>query len=304
MLHNIAFTIEPSDVKIGRLDKIILARFPSSTRAYVHAAFRADMIHVDHVSRPKAFNPPCGAVVTVLSLLERQDRSVIPENGDIEIVWSDADLLAINKPGGWPCHPVSPGEFGTLANRLVAHYPELNRIGDDPLMPGLLHRIDTGTSGIVLCARSPEAFTSVRSQFAKHSVKKVYTAIVHGTIRETGGVSGYLAHSTSFRGRMRVVGPGPHPRGERAMFAETFYRPLNIRDGQTRLEVTIYTGVTHQIRCQLASIGHPIVGDAVYGTTAPLKGVHGEYHHLHATAIELLHPHTHAHLGIICRPDF
>lgn len=304
MIQNITFIIEPNDTKNGRLDKIILARFPSSTRTFIHAAFKTKTVLVDKISRPKAFRPPCGAIVTIPSLLERADRSTIPENGKIEVAWSDADLLAINKPGGWPCHPVSPGELGTLANRLVAHYPELNNIGNDPLMPGLLHRIDIGTSGLVLCARSPETFTSLRSQFTSQSVKKTYTAIVQGTIKGKGGVSGYLAHNTSFRGRMRVVGPGPLPHGERAMFAETFYRPLTVQNGQTRLEVTIYTGVTHQIRCQLASIGHPVVGDAVYGTTPPLEGAYGKYHHLHATAVEFLHPRTQKTVVITCPPTF
>lgn len=304
MIKNITFTIKTSDTIVGRLDKIILTHFPSSTRAFIAKAFSRGNISVDGITRPKAFNPPRGAVVHISSLLEGDDRSVIPEEGELNIIYSDADLIAINKPSGWPCHPVSPSENGTLANRLITIYPELIDIGDDPLMPGLLHRIDTGTSGLVLCARTPLAFNSLRAQFVEQTIKKTYTAVVHGIVREKGGISGYLAHSSSFRGRMRVVGPGPHPRGERAMFAETFYRPLDAKNAQTRLEVIIYTGVTHQIRCQLASIGHPIVGDAVYGTTGSLKGPHGEYHQLHATAIELSHPRTLAPLIITCPPQF
>ena len=292
MLRNISFTMSEDDLRYVRLDKIILGHFPTSTRALVNDAFEKAAVCIDGVPRPKAFRPAEGRVVTLPQLLEGTDRAATPRDGALEIVLIDPSILALNKPGGQPCHPVKPGETGTLSNIIVARYPEMAGIGGDPLMPGLLHRIDAGTSGLVLCARTPEAFEFIRSQFTARTIKKTYTAVVHGNVREAGGISGYLAHNSSFRGKMRCVSSAKLPRNEQPLFAETFYKPIGHRDGKTVLDVTIYTGVTHQIRCQLASIGLPIVGDATYGPDSSLKGEYGDFHLLHATAIEFLHPAT------------
>ena len=292
MFHTISFIISEDDLRYVRLDKIMLAHFPTSTRALVNYAFETTAVCVDGIPCPKAFRPTEGSVVTLPHLLETKDRAATPQEGALDIVLVDPSILALNKPGGQPCHPVKPGEIGTLANIIVARYPEMAGIGGDPLMPGLLHRIDAGTSGLVLCARTPEAFEFIRSQFTARTVKKIYTAVVHGNVREAGGVSGYLAHNSSFRGKMRCVSGAKLPRGEAPLFAETFYKPIDHQNGKTILEVTIYTGVTHQIRCQLASIGHPIVGDATYSPDSAFKGENGEFHLLHATAIEFVHPYT------------
>ncbi len=290
MFHNISFAISENDLRCVRLDKIILARFPTSTRALVNHAFEKATVFIDGSPQPKAFRPTLGSVVTLPQLLESTDRVVTPQEGALDIVRVDPSILALNKPGGQSCHPLKPGELGTLSNLIAARYPEMAGIGGDPLMPGLLHRIDAGTSGLVLCARTSESFDFIRSQFSARTVKKTYTAVVNGNIRDAGGVSGYLAHNSSFRGKMRCVSGAKLPRGEHPLFAETFYKPIEHRGGNTVLEVTIYTGVTHQIRCQLASLGHPIVGDATYGPDATLKGQNGEFHLLHATAIEFVHP--------------
>lgn len=292
MFRTISFTISETDLRNVRLDKIILAHFPTSTRALVSHAFEKATVCINGSPQPKAFRPTEGSVVTLPQLLESTDHAVTPQGGALDIVCVDPSILALNKPGGQSCHPLKPGETGTLANIIVAHYPEMAGIGGDPLMPGLLHRIDAGTSGLVLCARNPEAFAFIRSQFTARTVKKTYTAVVQGNVRNAGGVSGYLAHNSSFRGKMRCVSGAKLPRGEQPLFAETFFKPLEYRDGETVLKVTIYTGVTHQIRCQLAYIGHPIVGDATYGSDSALKGEHGTFHLLHATDIEFVHPFT------------
>jgi len=304
MLSDISFTVSENDQAYGRLDKIILARFPSTTRTLLGDAFEKDAVFVDESPCHKAFNPACGSVITLPQLLENADRAAVPEDGDLDLAWIDESILALNKPGGQPCHPVNPGERGTLANIIVARYPEMANVGGDPLMPGLLHRIDAGTSGLVLCARTQDAYDSIRKQFTERTVKKIYTAEVHGKIRDNGGISGYLAHNSSFRGKMRCVSGAKLPRGERPLFAETFYKPIDHREGTTVLEVTIYTGVTHQIRCQLASIGHPILGDSTYGPDVPFKGKNGDFHRLHATSIEFLHPTTQQPLFIKTAPSF
>lgn len=302
MIHNLAYTIDEADERLGRLDKTILRRFPSSSRTLVNAAFAEGGVLVNGRPAAKSDPPRRGGVVTLPRLLERTDRAPLPQDGDLRILFEDDAILAVDKPGGQPCHPVEPGETGTLSNSLAARFPEMVGVGDDPSMPGLLHRIDSGTSGIVLCARSQAAFDAIRRQFTARTVDKTYLAVVHGEVEKAGGVSGWLAHSSSFRGRMRCVGSASLPKGERALFAETFYKPLRVRDGRTLLEVKITTGVTHQIRCQLASLGHPIVGDATYGSDRPLDGPYGPRHLLHAAVLGFDHPATGARTTIKANP--
>ena len=302
MIQNIAFTIDEADERPGRLDKAILGRFPTSSRALVNAAFAEGGVLLDDRPAAKSDRPRRGGVVTLPRLLERADRAPLPQAGELRILLADDAVLAIDKPGGQPCHPVEPGETGTLANALAARFPEMAGVGDDPAMPGLLHRIDSGTSGIVLCARTQAAFEAIRRQFTARTVDKTYLAVVHGEVAKAGGVSGWLAHCSSFRGRMRCVASASLPKGERALFAETFYKPLRVDGGRTLLEVTIATGVTHQIRCQLASIGHPIVGDATYGPDRPLDGPFGPHHLLHAAALAFAHPATGARTTIKSAP--
>ena len=289
-MKDLFFRLTADDAALGRLDRILLAHAPDSTRALVAEAFSAGRVRLGGRPVRKSDRGAEGALLEVSALAETTDRAVAPDPAlPLSVVYEDPQVLAFDKPAGQACHPVSIGEGGTLASALLARYPELEGIGDDPLMPGLLHRLDAGTSGLVLAARSPAAFAALRAQFTAHTARKVYLALVEGTVEKPGGVSGHLAHSSSFRGRMRCIASGSLPKGERALFAETFYKPRWTRGGTTLLEVTILTGVTHQIRCQLSSIGHPIVGDATYGAhVAP--GLPG--HRLHALSATIVHPAT------------
>ena len=302
-----AFRCTDEDAARGRLDRAVLARAAGSTRALVAACFARGGVTRDGRPAAKSDRPAPGAEIRVAGLAEASDRAVAPEPGPLAVAWEDAALVAVDKPAGQPCHPLGPGERGTLAGALLARYPEMAGVGLDPLQPGILHRIDAGTSGLVLAARTADAFERVRAQFAAHTARKVYLGRVAGSVARAGGVSGHLAHAPSFRGRMRCVSGAALPRGERAMFAETFFRPLS-RDGATTLlEVTILTGVTHQIRCQLASIGHPILGDAVYGGPAPSGGVAGSAprHLLHALSATFVHPLTGRETTLrVPRPDW
>lgn len=263
----LSFSFTVPSPSADRADRLVMAFAPRPVaRSAVSACFAAGGVVASGRALSKSDRPPPGAVVSVSGLEEPSDRAARPEPDlPLSVAWENADLLALDKPSGQPCHPLSPGETGTLAGALLARYPETASVGPDPLQPGIVHRIDAGTSGLVIAARNQAAYDAVRAQFAAKTVRKVYLALVHGRVASSGGVSGHLAHSTSFRGRMRVVSPGALPGGERPMFAETFWKPLAPGPGGTTLlEVVIRTGVTHQIRCHLASAGHPIVGDAVY----------------------------------------
>ena len=288
----LSFSFELTDAdSTDRLDKAVLARAPGSTRALVAACFAAGGVRADGKPASKSDRLAAGTRIDVAGLAETGDRAVGPEpDAPLAVVFEDASLVAFDKPAGQPCHPVRPRERGTLAGAALARYPELASVGGDPAIPGLLHRLDAGTSGLVLAARTQAAFAAVRAQIAAHEVRKVYLALVEGAVERAGGVSGHLAHADSFRGRMRCVSGGSLPHGERPMFAETFYRPMRRIGAFTLLEVTILTGVTHQIRCQLASIGHPVAGDALYGAHPLPSGEPG--HRLHALSMSFRHPAT------------
>ena len=246
-----------------------------------------------------------GTTVVVKELLEASDNLAaladLPPNAPFpaRICFEDDAILAFDKPAGMPVQPLSCRETGTLANAVAARYPECRAIGDSPLMAGALHRIDANTSGLVLVARTEEAFANLRAQFAAQTVQKTYLALVEGSVAAGGTLENDLVHDPTLPYcrmidmRDRKVSSrrddGGHPL--RAMHAVTRFVPIaHVTEGneeRTLLEVTIYTGVTHQIRAQLAIAGMHIVNDRLYGAFA-VEGQ--EWHCLHALAAAFKHP--------------
>jgi len=202
---------------------------------------------------------------------------------DVSVVYEDARIVAVDKPAGMPVHALDGEERNTVANFLVGRYPEMATSGPTPLEGGIVHRLDNGTSGLLLAARDAAAYAALRRQFDVRSVTKEYIALVHGIVREAGVVHTPIAHDRRRRDRMQVAtmaAPG-------ARRSETDYRPIQHNREHTLLAVRIRTGVRHQVRVHLASLGHPLVGDELYG--APR--LHGVTHHLlHACYLEFEHP--------------
>lgn len=255
-----------------RLDRFLAEHFPTSTRTFCQAAIEAGNIVLNNKKcDTKATKLRTGDSIIVLQLAEDADNRVQPDDSvEIDVVHEDAELIAVNKPAGQPVHPLNHTERGTLMNGMVARFPELAAIGDQPLMAGALHRIDTGTSGLVLVARTQAAFDHLRDQFAKQTVNKIYYAQVQGLVKEPGELVQDLVHGPSSQCKMMDIETWRLEHGKwrepaRIFHAETFYKPIEQRHGCTLLEVLIRTGVTHQIRCQLAGAGHPIVNDTWYG---------------------------------------
>jgi 23S rRNA pseudouridine1911/1915/1917 synthase len=292
MLRPIPFTTAPHESGT-RLDAALLARFPTSTRAFCRQAVESGQVQVNGRPCLKGHKLRPGDTVAVDALKEASDNRVQPDAAvPVRLVFEDAHLLAVNKPAGLPVQPLDSGERGTLMNGLVARFPELADVGDQPLMAGALHRIDTGTSGLVLAARTAAAFDNLRAQFAARQVEKIYLALVEGHVAVPGRLVHDLAHQPGLPYcRMQAAGPAS---GLRAFHAETAYRPLGFTGPNTLLEVTIRTGVTHQIRCQLALGGWPIVNDTLYGAR-PVAGC--ARHFLHAWSARFTHPA----LGQPCR---
>ena len=237
-----------------------------------------------------------GETIVVRELLEAQDNLVAPETAPLRLEFEDAAVLAFDKPTGMPVQPLSCRETGTLMNRVVARYPECRALGDIPLMAGALHRIDADTSGLVLVARTASAFDNLRAQFAAQTVKKTYLALVEGAVAVGGTLENDLVHDPTLpfcrmidahRNRLTHA----QQANLKPLHAVTTFKPIGQttveNEERTLLEVTIHTGVTHQIRAQLALVGMHIVNDRLYGAFA-VEGQSG--HCLHALAAAFRHP--------------
>jgi 23S rRNA pseudouridine1911/1915/1917 synthase len=199
----------------------------------------------------------------------------------LPVLYEDAQLAVVEKPGGMPAHALDPRQRGTAAAFVLGRWPETAAVGD-PLAPGLIHRLDGGTSGALVVARTAEAFAALRTALAARTIEKRYLAIVAGAAEDTR-VDTPLAHDSRDRRRMAAARPG-----ERAWPAETLVRVVTAGRERSLVAVTMRTGVTHQVRIHLALAGHPVVGDVLYG--GPEAELPPGRHALHACAITLPHP--------------
>jgi 23S rRNA pseudouridine1911/1915/1917 synthase len=293
MIEDASFVVATSGV---RLDAALLSRFPTSTRAFCREACAAGMVMVDGRPALKGQKLRQGALVTVKSLAEAADNRVAPDRSvHVCCLFEDASLLAFDKPPTLPVQPLTCHETGTLMNGVVARWPDVREVGDQPLMAGALHRIDADTSGLVLVARTAAAFENLRAQFSAQTVKKTYLALVEGAVAVGGTLENDLVHVPGLSyckmvdvSRVRLTRDARQPT---PLHAVTNFRPIAHttvgNEERTLLEVTIYTGVTHQIRAQLSLAGMHIVNDRLYGAFA-VENQPG--HCLHALAANFRHP--------------
>ena len=288
-------TIENTEGGV-RLDAALLSVFPTTTRAFARDAIERGEVLVNGRRAVKGVKLRGGETIAVKTLLEAADNLVAPCGDCPPPVFEDAAIIAFDKPAGMPVQPLSCRETGTLMNAVAARYPECRPLGDRPLMAGALHRIDADTSGLVLVARSAAAFDALRAQFAAQSVEKTYLALVEGDVAVGGTLENDLIHDPTLpfcrmidlrHNRLTVA------QREKAtpLHAVTRFRPIGRatveNEERTLLEVTIFTGVTHQIRAQLALAGMHIVNDRLYGAFAV---EHQTGHCLHALAARFRHP--------------
>ena len=279
-----------------RLDAALLLAFPTSSRAFIKDAVERGEILVNGRRVAKGLKLRGGETIVVKSLLEATDNLVAPAGDCPHPVFEDNDLLAFDKPAGIPVQPLNCRETGTLMNAVVTRYPECRPLGDRPLMAGALHRIDADTSGLILVARNATAFDNLRAQFTAQTVEKTYLALVEGAVAVGGTLENDLVHDPTlpfckmidFRHNRltRAQADGLKP-----LHAVTRFNPIGHvtveNEERTLLEVTIFTGVTHQIRAQLALAGMHIINDRLYGAFA-IEGMNG--HCLHALAAKFKHP--------------
>lgn len=216
------------------------------------------------------------------------DLPVAAVKGRVTAIYEDAEIIVVDKPAGIPTHGFSGRDFDTLANFIIARWPELSSVGRSRWEPGLLNRLDTETSGLVLVAKNQPAFEKLREQFRRRRIIKKYIALVSGEIASSGTIRLALAHDPADSSRMQVVNDfGSNCRWLRSWHALTSFRKLASSGEASLVEITMETGVTHQIRVHLAAIGHAIVGDSLYGSENPTDLGR---HFLHASRLEFAHP--------------
>lgn len=215
----------------------------------------------------------------------------VPQDIPLDVVYEDDDVIVVNKPSGLVVHPAPGHSDGTLVNALLYHCgASLSGVGG-ALRPGIVHRIDRDTSGLIIAAKNDYAHQFLSAQLADHTLARTYECIVVGNLREDSGtVDAPIARDSRDRKRMAVV-----PGGRRAV---THWTVLARYPGYTHVQCRLETGRTHQIRVHMAYLGHPILGDTVYGAKKPVPGLTGQC--LHAVGLQFIHPRTKDLVSLSC----
>ena len=219
----------------------------------------------------------------ILKIPDAVAVDIIEENIPIDIIYEDSDIIIVNKPQDMVVHP-APGNYtGTLVNALLYHCKEgLSGINGE-IRPGIVHRIDKDTSGILMVAKNDKAHLALSEKLKEHDITRKYHAIVYGRVKESEGIiEKPIARSSKDRKKMAIVQDG--------RYAKTHYKVLETFKDFTYIELTLYTGRTHQIRVHMASIGHPILGDPIYGPQKTRFGLTKQM--LHAKVLGFEHPRT------------
>lgn len=266
-----------------RLDKYLAEQFPEQTRSYLQKLIKDGAVLVNGKCVKTGFQLSKGDEVSV-SIPEPKELDVLPQKMDLDIVYEDEDVILINKPKGMVVHPAPGHTTDTLVNGLLYHCKDHLSGINGVARPGIVHRIDRDTTGILIVCKNDKAHNSIAAQLKEHSINRRYRALVHGNIKEdTGTVEGPIGRHPIDRKKMSINERNGKP-------AVTHYTVLERFGNYTLIECKLETGRTHQIRVHMTSIGHPLVGDEVYGPAkCPFK-LQGQC--LHAMVLGFVHPTT------------
>lgn len=277
----------PEEAAGQRLDRFAAGAL-SGSRQKVMDAIERGLVRVDGRRARKGQPVEAGQVVEVR--LPRAAAGPLPQPElPLEVIFEDPHVVVVSKASGLPTHPLEAGETGTLANALVARFPECVGAGRDPREGGVAHRLDAPTSGLVVAARSREAWEGLREQFAARTVRKEYLALAAGTVFGPVEVEVPIGADPGTPGRMRTVVQERLAERKNAREAHTLIEVERRFPGWTLVRCTITTGVMHQIRVHLAHLGNPVAGDDLYGGARP-RGLHRLF--LHAERLAFAHPMT------------
>jgi 23S rRNA pseudouridine1911/1915/1917 synthase len=302
------FTLNVSPDESGRrLDQYLAAQVPDVSRARIQQLIDNGKVLVDGSAAKASLRLRGDEQITITSPPQAPPLRAVPEEIPLEIVYEDDDLAIVNKPAGMMVHAGAGAtddarNRGTLVNALLHHFNTLSGVGGE-LRPGIVHRLDRATSGLMVVAKSDEAHRKLAHQFSGREVHKTYIALVHGwPKKDRGTVQSSISRDAKRRARMTTRRPG----GREAMTHYAATRKIDSPYGKfALLELKIETGRTHQIRVHMASLGHPVVGDTLYGAPGELRAQSNKRraaglpaalalnrNFLHATKLELTQPRT------------
>lgn len=270
---------EPSEENI-RIDKYLAENLPEKSRSYYQKAIDNGFVLVNGKQVKSKYQTKLGDEI-IVSIEPVKEIDILPEDIPIEILYEDSDVIVVNKPKGMVVHP-APGHYsGTLVNALMYHCKDSLSGINGEIRPGIVHRIDMNTTGSLLVCKNDKAHNDIAAQIKVHSVNRIYKGIVVGNFKEeTGTINAPIGRNPKDRKKMAVVNNGRE--------AITHFTVLEQFKGYSYVQFKLETGRTHQIRVHMAHIGHPLVGDDVYGK--PVKGLEGQT--LHAQTLGFIQPST------------
>ena len=276
--------------KNQRLDAFLASSLDGLTRSQAARLIESGEVAVNGKTAGKSYKLAGGEDIAV-TLPEPEPVEAVPQDIPLDVVYEDADVIVVNKPSGMVVHPAPGHPDGTLVNALLYHCAgTLSGVGG-ALRPGIVHRIDRDTSGLIIAAKNDAAHQYLSAQLADHTLARTYECIVVGALREDRGtVVAPIARHPTDRKRMAVVAGGRE--------AVTHWEVIARYPGYTHVRCRLETGRTHQIRVHMAYIGHPILGDTVYGAKKEVPGLTGQC--LHAVGLRFLHPRTHEVVELFC----
>lgn len=285
----------PKEYEFYRLDQFLANKLSSISRSLIQKIIKSGKVSVNGSLCRKASKQLVHNDQVSVEMPPVKRTESLAEDIPLDVVFEDDQLLVINKPAGLVVHPAHGNRTGTLVNALLNHCKDLSGIGGEE-RPGIVHRLDKDTSGLMVVAKTDIAHKELSCQFKDRKVVKRYIALVHGTIKnDAGTIEAPIGRSQSDRKKMAVIKADPEnmkalnhrkPRRSKARNAVTHYKVVKRHDGKTLVEVKLETGRTHQIRVHMAYIGHPIIGDKVYGQ----KKDKSPFMALHSYALGFFHP--------------
>lgn len=267
-----------------RIDKYLSSVNEQLSRSYIQKLLKSGLVLVDGKPVKASYQVDEGDVIS-LDIPEAVEPEIEPEDMDLDILYEDQDVILVNKPKGMVVHPAAGHYSHTLVNGLMYHCKDQLSGINGVMRPGIVHRIDMDTTGVIIACKNDMAHNSIAAQLKEHSITRRYQAIVHGVLKDDAGtIEGPIGRHPTDRKKMSIN----YNNGKSAV---THYKVLKRFRQYTHVECRLETGRTHQIRVHMASIGHPLLGDLVYGPgKCPIPGLQGQT--LHAGVLGFIHPRT------------
>ena len=270
-----------SEVSGIRIDGFLAEKLRDISRSHIQKLINEGKVLVNDKEVKTNYKIKVGDII-IINIPEVKKPSIEAEEIELDILYEDDDIIVVNKPQGMVVHPAAGNYTGTLVNALLNHCDSLSGV-NGPTRPGIVHRIDKDTSGVIVAAKNDFSHIELAKQIRKHTMTRRYIAVVEGVIKvDDGIIEGAIGRNSKDRKKMDIVSGG--------RYAKTYFKVLDRFPNNTLIEAKLDTGRTHQIRVHMAHIGHPIVGDSVYGYKKQKFNLKGQA--LHAAILGFIHPRS------------